>query len=92
VQLQARVRRGKKAAGHSSSSRAFSHALDTRRSSISLDPKVETKIKLQFSRAARKKIRAALARSGSWKVIVTATATDRFGKTSTAKTRFRLIR
>jgi plastocyanin len=89
VQLQARVKGGK-AAGHSSSSRVLSQALDTRRSSMSLDPKVETKIKLEFSRAARKKIRAALARSGSWKVVVTATATDRFGKTSTAKAGFRL--
>jgi plastocyanin len=91
VQLQARVKGGKAAGGHSSSSRALSQALDTRRSSMSLDPKVQTKIKLRFSRAARKKIRAALARSRSWKVVVTVTATDRFGKTSTAKARFRLI-
>jgi plastocyanin len=90
VALQARVKGGKGAA-HSSASRALTQALDARRSSISLDPKVTTKIKLQFSKAARKKIRAALRRSGSWKVVVTATATDRFGKTSTAKTGFRLI-
>jgi hypothetical protein len=83
--------KGGKGAAHSSASRALTQALDARRSSISLDPKVTTKIKLQFSKAARKKIRAALRRSGSWKVVVTATATDRFGKTSTAKTGFRLI-
>ena len=52
--------------------------------------KVATKIKLRFSKAARKRIKA-LANGGPWKVVVTATATDGYGKTSTAKTRFRLI-
>ena len=47
--------------------------------------------KAQFSRAARRKIKAALSKGMPWKVVVTATATDRFGKTSTAKTRFRLV-
>jgi plastocyanin len=89
VTLQAKVK-GRKAA-HSSASRVITEALDTRESSLSLDPKVATKIKLNFSKPARKKIRRALARSGSWKVLVTATATDRFGKTSTATTKFRLI-
>ncbi len=89
VALRARVKGGKGA--HSSVSRPLSQALDARRSTLSLDPKVTTKIKLKFSKAARKRIRAALARSGSWKVIVTANATDRFGKTSTATAKFRLI-
>jgi plastocyanin len=89
VALQARVRGGKGAG--SSGSRALSRALDARQSTLSLDPNSESKIKLKFSKAARKKIRAALSRGGSMKVTATATATDRFGKTSTATTKFRLI-
>ena len=58
---------------------------------MSLTAGVSTKIKLRFSNAARKRLRAALASSGAQKIVVTATATDRFGKTSTAKARFRLI-
>ena len=54
-------------------------------------PRVRTKIKLRFSKAARKRLRAALAQGGPRKIVVTATATDGFGKTSTAKARFRLI-
>jgi plastocyanin len=91
VELQASVRGGKKGAQRSSASRVLSQALDASRSTMSIDPKVNTKIKLRFSKAARKKIRAAIAKSGSWKVVVRATATDRFGKTSTATTKFRLI-
>jgi plastocyanin len=91
VRLGARLKGGKTAAGSSSASNVISQALDAKRSTALLNPRVATKIKLRFSRAARKRIRAALAAGGSWKVIVTATATDRFGKTSTAKARFRLI-
>ena len=89
VALQARVKGGK-GAGQSSTSRVLSQALDAKQSTLSLDPKVKTKIKLKFSKAARKRIRATLATGGSRKVVVTATATDRFGKTSTAKAGFRL--
>jgi plastocyanin len=89
VALQARVKGGK-GAGKSSTSRVLSQALDAKQSTVSLDPKVTTKIKLKFSKAARKRIRAALATGGARKVVVTATATDRFGKTSTAKAGFRL--
>jgi plastocyanin len=89
VALQARVKGGK-GAGQSSTSRALSQALDAKQSTLSLDPKVKTKIKLKFSKAARKRIRATLATGGSRKVVVTATATDRFGNTSTAKAGFRL--
>jgi plastocyanin len=89
VALQARVKGGK-GAGKSSTSRVLSQALDAKQSTVSLDPKVKTKIKLKFSKAARKRIRAALATGGARKVVVTATATDRFGKTSTAKAGFRL--
>ena len=91
VRLQARVKGAKKSAGASGGSHVLSQALDAKRSTILLNPSVRTKIKLRFSNAARKRLRAALARSGAQKLIVTATATDRFGKTSTAKARFRLI-
>ena len=74
--------KGGKGAASSSASRVLSQALDAKQSTMSLDPKVKTKIKLKFSKAARKRIRAALAKGGSRKVVVTATATDRFGKTS----------
>jgi plastocyanin len=90
VRLQARVKGARKGAG-SSGSRVLSQALDAKRSTMSLTAGVSTKIKLRFSKPARKRLRAALARSGAQKIVVTATATDRFGKTSTAKARFRLI-
>ena len=88
VKLAAKVKSPTRAAGKSA---ALPHALDASRSTLSLDPGAATKIKLRFSRAARKKIKAALAKGVPWKVVVTATATDRFGKTSTAKTSFRLV-
>ena len=91
VELRARVKGGKRSAGTSGSSHVLSQALDARRSTKSLNPGVRTKIKLRFSRAARKRIRAALANGRPMKIVVKATATDKFGKTSTAKTRFRLI-
>ena len=90
VKLQAKVN-GPKTAGSSSGSRVLSQALDAKHSTTSLAPNVRKKIKLRFSKAARKKIMAGIARGGRWKVIVTATATGPFGETSTAKTRFRLI-
>jgi plastocyanin len=89
VRLQARVKGGK--AGASAATRALSQALDAKRSTISVNRGVTTKIKLRFSKKARKRLRAALGRSGAQKIIVTATATDGFGKTSTAKAKFRLI-
>jgi plastocyanin len=91
VEIRARVRGAKKAAGRSGSSALLSRALESRRFTRSLGPKVKTKIRLRFSRAARKRIKAAIAKGGPMKVVVTATATDRFGKTSTAKAKFRLI-
>jgi plastocyanin len=90
VQLRARVKRARKA-GRSSAGQVLSQALDAKRSTKALNPGIRTRIKLRFSRAGRKAIRAALAEGGPVKVVVTATATDRFGKTSTAKARFRLI-
>jgi plastocyanin len=89
VKLQARVR-GPGTAAASRASHVLSRALDTKRST-SISPHVTKKIKLRFSKAALRRIRARLARRGHWKVVVTARATTRFGKTSTAKTRFRLI-
>jgi plastocyanin len=91
VQLQARVKGAKKSAGASGASHVLSQALDAKRSTMSLNPRVRTKIKLRFSKAARKRLRAALTQGGPQKIVVTATATDRFGKTSTAKASFRLI-
>jgi plastocyanin len=89
VQLGAKVKAAKNAG--SSASRVLSQALDARRSTHSLKPKVRTKIRLRFSKAARKMINRAIANGAPWKVVVTATATDGYGNTSTAKTRFRLI-
>jgi plastocyanin len=91
VRLQARVKGGKKSAGASGAAQVLSQALDAKRSTVSLKRGVKTKIKLRFSKKARKRLRAALARSGAQKVVVTATATDGFGKTSTARVGFRLI-
>jgi plastocyanin len=91
VQLRARIKGGGKGAGRSSANRVLSQALDARRSTKSLAPGVRAKIKLRFSRAARRGIRATLANGQPVKVVVTATATDKFGKASTAKTGFKLI-
>ena len=85
VTLQAKLKPSKGAAD----SRALSKALDTKRSTTSLAANVKKKIKLRFSKAARKMIRAASGQE-RWKVIVTATATDGYGKSSTAKAGFTL--
>jgi plastocyanin len=90
VQLQARLKGGKNSAG-SSAARSLSQALDAKRSTKSVASGVKTRIKLRFSKVARKRIRAALASGGPMKIVVTATATDGYGKTSSAKTKFRLI-
>jgi len=91
VRLRARVKGAKKSAGASGASHVLSQALDAKRSTMSLTAGVRTKVKLRFSNAARKRLRAALTQGGPQKIVVTATATDRFGKTSTAKASFRLI-
>jgi plastocyanin len=91
VKLRARVTGRRNAARPSGRSRVLSQALDAKRSTTSLHPNHMTKIKLRFSKAARKRIRAAMANGRAWKVVVTSTATDGYGNTSTAKTRFRLI-
>jgi plastocyanin len=90
LKLQAKVT-GPKSAGSSSGSRVLSQALDSKHSTTSLRPKVKKKIKLRFSKAARKRIMSGIAHGGRWKVIVTATATGSYGETSTAKTHFRLV-
>ena len=84
VKLQAMLAPGKGAAN----SRALSQALDSKRSTTSLAANKKTKIKLKFSKAARRMIRRS--KTGRWKVIVTATATDGYGKSSTAKASFSL--
>jgi plastocyanin len=90
LRLRAKVKGAKKGAGASGVSRVLSQALDAKRSTKLLTPGVRTKIKLRFSPAARKRIRAALGGGGSLKILVGTTATDRFGKVSTAKVGFRL--
>ena len=90
VKLRARLIAPGNAAGASGGSLVLSEALDAKRSTVSLKPNVVTRIKLRFSKAARKRMNAAI-NGGAWKVVVTATATDGYGNTSTAKARFRLI-
>jgi hypothetical protein len=85
VQLQAKVKGASAASG-----RTLAQALDAKRSTKLLNPGVRTKIKLRFSKKARKMVRGALG-GGPVKIVVTARATDRWGKTSTAKAGFRLI-
>jgi plastocyanin len=86
VKLDAKLKGG--GAGSSGASRALSQALDAKRSTTSVRPRVRKKIRLRFKKTALRTIRSA---GGRWKVVVTATATDAYGTTSTAKTRFRLI-
>jgi plastocyanin len=90
VRIRARVEGAKQKAGRSSALAVLSRALESRRTK-SVPANVKTKIRLRFPRAARERIQAAIARKGPMKVVVTSKATDRFGKTSTAKARFRLI-
>jgi plastocyanin len=90
VEVRARVG-GAKKGSPSGASAVISRALDSRRSTKSLASGVRTKIRVKFSRAARKRIRAAIAKHGPMKVVVTATATEAFGKTSTARVKFRLV-
>jgi plastocyanin len=89
VKLRAKVIAPKNARS-SGASRVLSQALDAKRSTIPVKSQVATRIKLRFSKAARKRIRAEIANGGPLKVVVSATAVDGYGKTSTAKTRFRL--
>ena len=74
------------------SAKALADVLDASLSTISLAAKAKTDIKLNWSPPARKKIKAAIKKGERWKVIVTATATDKFGKTSESEVRFRLVR
>jgi plastocyanin len=90
VRIRARVK-GAKGKGRASALAVVSRALDSKRSTKSVPANVKSKIRLKFSRAARERISAAIAGKGPMRVIVTSTATDRWGKTSTVKTRFKLI-
>jgi plastocyanin len=91
VELKAKVKGRKPGARSSGRYRVFAQALDTSRSTVALDPSAEPKVKLQFSKSVRKRIKAGLAKDIPWKVVVTATVTDRFGKTATANTTFKLV-
>ena len=86
VKLGAKVKGA--GAGSSKASRVLSEALDAKRSTASLSAGVSKKIKLRFTKAALKKIRAG---GGRWKVVVTGTATDGYGNTATTKTHFTLV-
>jgi plastocyanin len=90
VRVQAKVKRAKQKTGRSTALAVLSRALDSKRSTKSVPANVKTRIRLKFSRAARERIEAAIARKGPMKVVVTSTAIDRFGKSSTATTRFKL--
>jgi hypothetical protein len=87
VLLEASIKASKKAGA----SRRLDRALDESSTTISVNPKVATTIKLTFSRAARKMIKRATAKGRSGKVVVTATATDKWGKASTSQARFKLV-
>jgi len=94
--LQAKVtsaKKGKKGGkgGKARSARALSGVLDGSQSTVSLAAKAKTEIKLSWTRSARKKIKAAIKKGGSRKVVVTATAIDKFGKTSESEVRFKLV-
>jgi plastocyanin len=89
VKLAAKLRPAGNARS-SGGSRVLSQALDAKRSTVSVKANSKTKIRLRFSKAARKRIRAAMSHGGAWKVVVTATATDGYENTSAAKARFRL--
>ena len=92
VDKAATVRLGAKVkgagAGSSKASRVLSEALDAKRSTVSLSAGDSKKVKLRFTKAALKKIRAG---GGNWKVVVTGTATDGYGNTATSKTHFTLV-
>lgn len=85
VGLTAKV---KGAGAGSSASRALAQALDAKKSTASVRAGVSKKIKLRFTKAARKMIRRAGGRR--WKVSVTATATDGYGTVATTRTHFQL--
>ena len=90
VRVRARVK-GAKGKGRASALAVVSRALDSKRSTKSVPANVKSKIRLKFSRAARERISAVTAGKGTMRVIVTSTATDRWGKASTVKTSFKLV-
>ncbi len=73
------------------SAKALSNVLDTNLSTASLSAKAKTEIKLTWTKSARKKIKSEIKKGKRWKVVVTATATDKFGKTSESEVRFKLV-
>ena len=83
---------GKGGGGKAKSSKALADALDASLSTISLNAKAKTDIELNWSPPVRKKIKAALKKGKRWNVTVTASATDKFGKTSKSEVAFRLVR
>jgi hypothetical protein len=89
VTLRARVKLPKRS--HlSRPMRVLSKVVRSKKSTTSLAAGTRTKIRPRFSRSVRKRIRAAIAAAGPRKAKVTATATDSFGNTSTARVGFKL--
>jgi hypothetical protein len=59
--------------------------------SATLAANTKARIRIRFSAAARRKVKAAIRDFGPRKVAVTAIATATFGNSSAAKTRFKLV-
>ncbi len=92
VRLRAKV----KVPGHPRKSRALrvvARAVKSKKANATLAAQAKTRIRIKFSRSARKKIKPAIRKTHKpLKVVVTSTATDSFGNSATGKVRFKLIR
>lgn len=72
--------------------RVAARTVKSKKKTFTLAAQTKTKIKIKFSKSARKKIEGAIQDSGEpSKAVVTSTATDGFGNSSTATVRFKLI-
>jgi hypothetical protein len=77
---------------HPHALRLVARAVKSKKSSVTLAAQTRTKIRIKFSQSARNKIKAAIAATRKpRKVVVTSTATDSFGNSSTGKVRFKLV-
>jgi plastocyanin len=83
--------KGAKGGKKARSAKALSGVLDASQSTVSLAAKAKTEVKLNWTRSARKKLKAMIKKGGRWKVVVTSTAIDKFGKTSESEVRFKLV-
>ena len=72
--------------------RVSARAVKSKKKKFTLAAQTKTKIRIKFSHSARKAIKAAIQGSGKpAKTVVTSTATDTFGNSSTGKVRFKLV-